>query len=261
MYYELYIDVFFLENFMLDSLILLILNRIMNNGRPYVRPVFGGILGSFLTCLVIIIPLPSVIRIILFHTTVNSVMLCAGLKITRPTQFVQAFLLLYVVSAVLGGTMQIFRPYMRYVGLFYTIAVAAGVMFLQIWKLVSHMHRQKNRILRVTLYTDHGEKQVNALFDTGNELRDWYTGEPVNIIDPETAAVISERVESENGFRLVPYRCVSGEALMKVFRVKKMCVHMEDDRWVEKPLLGIGEEGLSGNREYEMILNPAIFSG
>ena len=47
MYYELYIDVFFLENFMLDSLILLILNRIMNNGRPYVRPVFGGILGSF----------------------------------------------------------------------------------------------------------------------------------------------------------------------------------------------------------------------
>ena len=48
---------------------------------------------------------------------------------------------------------------------------------------------------------------------------------------------------------------------MKVFRVKKMCVHMGDDRWVEKPLLGIGEEGLSGNREYEMILNPAIFSG
>ena len=130
MYYELYIDVFFLENFMLDSLILLILNRIMNNGRPYVRPVFGGILGSFLTCLVIIIPLPSVIRIILFHTTVNSVMLCAGLKITRPTQFVQAFLLLYVVSAVFGGTMQIFRPYMRYVSLFYTIAVAAGVLFL-----------------------------------------------------------------------------------------------------------------------------------
>ena len=111
------------------------------------------------------------------------------------------------------------------------------------------------------MYTEKGEKTANALWDTGNELRDWYTGEPVNIIDPETAAVISERVESENGFRLVPYRCVSGEALMKVFRVKKMCVHMGDDRWVEKPLLGIGEEGLSGNREYEMILNPAIFSG
>ena len=73
---------------------------------------------------------------------------------------------------------------------------------------------------------------------------------------------ISDRIELEKGFRLIPYRCVSGgESVMKVFRVKKMCVHMEEDRWIENALVGIGEESLSGDREYEMILNPAIFSG
>ena len=78
---------------------------------------------------------------------------------------------------------------------------------------------------------------------------------------PETAAELSDRIEMEKGFRLIPYHCVNGESVMKVFRVKKMCVHMEEDRWIENALVGIGEESLSGDREYEMILNPAIFSG
>ena len=46
-----------------------------------------------------------------------------------------------------------------------------------------------------------------------------------------------------------------------MFRARKMCVHMEEDRWIEEPLLGIGEESLSGDGEYEMILNPAVLSG
>lgn len=35
MYYELYIDVFFLENFMLDSLLLMAVNRVMGKRLSY----------------------------------------------------------------------------------------------------------------------------------------------------------------------------------------------------------------------------------
>ena len=35
MYYELYIDVFFLENFMLDSLLLMAVNRVMQYRNSY----------------------------------------------------------------------------------------------------------------------------------------------------------------------------------------------------------------------------------
>ena len=261
MYYELYIDVFFLENFMLDSLLLLIVNRLMNNGRPYSRLLLGGALGSFLTCLVIAAPFTAMIKLLVFHIIVSSAMLCAGLRILRLSQFVQAFVLLYVAALLTGGVMQLFRPYMRYVSIFYAAAAVSYVIILKLWKIISYMHRRQSMILRATLYTDQGEKPVKALLDTGNELRDCYTGEPVNIITPETAAEISDHIELEKGFRLIPYRCVSGESVMKVFRVKRICVHMEEDRWIENPLLGIGEESLSGDREYEMILNPAIFSG
>lgn len=261
MYYELYIDVFFLENFMLDSLLLLIVNRVMNNGRQYGRILLGGAMGSFLTCVVIVVPFPSGVRMLLFHMLVNSVMICAGLRIQRISQFVQAFLLLYVAAFLTGGVIQVFHPYMRYVSVFYAAAVISYVIILKLWKIISYMHRRQNVILNVTLYTDKGEKSVTALLDTGNELRDCYTGEPVNIISPEMVSEISDHIELEKGFRLIPYHCINGESVMKVFRVKKICVHMEEDRWIENPLLGIGEESLSGDREYEMILNPAIFSG
>ena len=76
MYYELYIDVFFLENFMLDSLLLLVVNRVMNNGRSCSRILLGGALGSFLTCLAVAVPLPSVVRILVFYLFISSVMVC-----------------------------------------------------------------------------------------------------------------------------------------------------------------------------------------
>ena len=50
---------------------------------------------------------------------------------------------------------------------------------------------------------------------------------------------------------------------MKVFRIDKMCVHAGrdgGDRWIQKPLFGVGEERLSQNKEYEIILNPGILS-
>lgn len=261
MYYELYIDVFFLENFMLDSLLLLIVNRITNNGRSYGRNLLGSGLGSLLTCLVIALPFPSVLRLILFHTAVNSAMLFAGLRITGLPQFIRMLLILYASAFILGGIMQAFRPYMRYISVFYAAAALSGAVLLWLWKAVSHICRHQEKILKVTLYTEFGQKSVKALLDTGNELRDFYTGDPVNIIDPETAAEIWRYTEPEKGFRLIPYRCVGGESFMKVFRLKKICIHMEEDRWIDSPLVGIGEAYLSGNREYEMILNPAIFSG
>ena len=94
-------------------------------------------------------------------------------------------------------------------------------------------------------------------------MRDVVTGEQVNGLDPEFLHEITERPEAERGFHMIPYHCVSGDQVMKVFRIEKMCVHTGragEERWIQNPLLGIGEETLSGNKEYEIILNPEIFS-
>lgn len=260
MYYELYIDVFFLENFMMDSLILLLTGRLLKNGRPYGRIILGGAVGSLLTCLVIASPLPSAVRMILFHMAVNSIMLFAALQIKSISQFVKAYVLLYVSAVLLGGIMQIFRPYMRYASLFYAVASVSYLIALKLWSVATQIHRCGSTILEMTLYTDKGEKPVRALLDTGNRLYDCVTGDPVSIIDPGIVREITDHPESERGFRYIPYRCIQGESVMKVFRIRRMCVRTDGDKWIENPLLGIGQESLSGEGEYEMILNPSVFS-
>ena len=263
MYYELYIDIFFLENLMMDSLLLLALDHILKCGGTRWRIFLCAALGSLLTCAVVASQLPGTAKIFLFHFCINSVMLLTALKIRSISQFVKAFILLYAVSACIGGIMQIFRPYMRAVSLFYCTAFGAYLLLMRMWKLLSHVAESQSTILEVTLYTSKGEKKARALWDTGNSLRDFVTDDPVNILDPGMLREITDLPETEKGFHLIPYRCVGGEKIMKVFRIEKMCVHTDKDggdRWIQQPLLGVGEERLSQNKEYEIILNPGILS-
>ena len=263
MYYELYIDVFFLENLMMDSLLLLALNHILKSGRTRGRIFLCAGLGSLLTCAAVAVPLPGIAKLFLFHVCINSVMLILGLKIRSIPQFVRAFILLYAVSALLGGIMQIFRPYMRVASLFYCTAFGSYLLIMRIWKFFSHLAGQQENILEVTLYTSEGEITARALWDTGNSLRDFVTNDPVNILDPGFLREITDLPEAEKGFQMIPYRCVGGEQVMKVFRIEKMCVHTGvcgGDRWIQNPMFGIGEETLSQNKEYEIILNPGILS-
>ena len=263
MYYELYIDVFFLENLMMDSLLLLALDHILKCGSTRGRLFLCAALGSLLTCAVVAAPLPGAVKLFLFHACINSAMLFAGLKIKNMPQFVKALLLLYAISAFMGGIMQILRPYMRVASLFYCAAFGSYLLLMRMWKLLSHMAEHQKAILEVTLYTSKGEKTVRALWDTGNSLRDFITDDPVNILDPEILSEITDLPEAEKGFHLLPYRCIGGDQVMKVFRIDKMCVHAGrdgGDRWIQKPLFGVGEERLSQNKEYEIILNPGILS-
>ena len=137
MYYELYIDVFFLENFMLDSLLLLVVNRVMNNGRSCSRILLGGAAWQLSDlsggcCSASFSSQDACVPCIL----VSSVMVCTGLQIMRLSQFVQAFLLLYAAAFLTGGVMQLFRPYMRYASVFYAAAAVSYVLILKLWKVL-----------------------------------------------------------------------------------------------------------------------------
>ena len=103
MYHELYIDLFFLENLMMDSLLLLALDHILKCGTPRGRLFLCGAVGSFFTCVVIAIQLPRIMKLLLFHLVINSVMIFFGLGIRCVAQFVRAYVLLYAVSVIMAG--------------------------------------------------------------------------------------------------------------------------------------------------------------
>lgn len=58
MYYEVYIDVMFLVNFMMDVLILFSVKALMKMPGSMKRVIAGGLVGSGLSCLVVICGCP-----------------------------------------------------------------------------------------------------------------------------------------------------------------------------------------------------------
>lgn len=258
MYYELYIDLFFLENFMMDSLLLFAVNRILKCGAGPGRILAGGASGSVLTCLATAVPFPAAVKMLIFHMGINSFMLVAGLGIRNVRQFAKSFVLLYFSAVCIGGIMQLFLPYLRWASVFYGIAVLSWFAFTRLWRICVCIYRQQESVLDVELFTENKIIKIKALWDTGNRLVDALTGSPVNILDPVFAAEVFEADERQKGIRYIPFRCVGGENTMQIFRIEKMCIHKKGEYWIMNPVLGISGERVSSDGEYQMILNPEI---
>lgn len=261
MYYELYIDVLFLVNFMMDSLLLLSVNQMLKCPTTHGRIFLGGAIGSVLTCAVIAMPVPGGIKFILFHTAVNTIMIKTGLRVKGKKQFWKAFGLLYIASFLFGGILQALRPYVRTGSLFFAAAVCCYYLMRGIWKFLVRLKELQKKICEITLYTSTGEQKVKALIDTGNALNDNLSKEPVSVVDKALAKSILSDEDVKNGFHYIPYRTVGKESVMPVFRIKKMCIHLEEEKWIDRPFIGVCKERVSEQEEYQMILNPDLLGG
>ena len=260
MYYELYLDVFFLENFMMDFLLLLLIKRMLRCTATPGRICFGAAVGSGLTCIIVMIPIPCVfIKFILFHMFVNTCMIRAGLKIKNKTEFAKAFFLLYVGAFLLGGLLQAVQSYLRVGSLFFAIAIGGYYVVSGIWDCISRLQRVTEFRCQVDLFLEENMFSVEGIVDTGNNLFDPVTGEPVHILDCETAKRLISNL-SERKIRYIPYHSIGKkEGVLAVLRIERMRIRGKQERWMEKPIIGISEEIVSADGKYKMILNPNSF--
>lgn len=260
MYYELYVDVLFLVNFMMDYILLLIVRKMLQCTATHGRICIGAAVGSLLTCLVVVLPIPyAVVKLILFHVLVNTCMIRVGLKIKTIRSFLKAIIMLYIGSFLLGGIMEVFRPYVRVGSLFLLIAIIGYYLVVAIWKFISYMQRWNQCHYVVDLYLGSEKYQIKGMIDTGNGLRDPISGKPVNILDRHTARQLLGE-EDLKDVRYIPYQSIGKKTgVLPAVQLDRMCIRKDTDCWVEKPLIAISEETISKGGEYEMILNPNLF--
>ena len=260
MYYELYIDVFFLVNFMMDYILLLITKQMLHCSATHRSVCLGAAAGSLLTCIIVVLPLPAAfIKFILFHMFVNTCMIRAGLKIKNRRDFAKAYFLLYVGSFLLGGIMQSLQNYLRAGSLFFAIAIMGYYAVSKIWDLLAKVQRIESFQCQVDLYIGKKELSVRGIIDTGNQLCDPSAGTPVHILDRNEARKFLAD-ESMKGIKYIPYHSIGkqGGVLMAI-HIDRMRVCGEEECWLESPLIGISEETVSAEGEYKMILNPKAF--
>lgn len=261
MYYELYIDVLFLTNFMMDSLLLLAVKKVMkcpvSNGRVFL----GSAAGAVLTCLLLVCPLPTALKLPAGYVGISVFMVRTGLNLKWGKLFWKAYGLLFVAAFFTGGILQALRPWFRTGSIFFAAAVVAYYLLCGIWQCLLRLGRQQAQICEVILHIGERTCQVQALVDTGNGLTDPLSGEPVSVIDSDCAKQILGEEKESKGIRYIPYRTVGGEGVMPVFRAKQMevCLEKEGEKFqMQRPVIGICEGKVSEQEDYQMILNPDI---
>ena len=267
MHYELYIDVLFLENFMMDSLLLLIVSRVFRRKREYVGTLLGGMFGSVSTCITMSVSIPVWMKSLLFYVGIPVLMLRVTEKEHSTVQLLKELFLLYLSAIFLGGILTIFRPYLRYMSLFYVVTVFSTQGILISWKFLRTIKLNQERCCEVVLYTTSCDYKSQALKDTGNFLTDPFSGESVHILDcrfyeqmctgemPEMSDVGKVVKEEATQIRYIPYRSIGGSSVMKVFRIRRMCVGKKEKQWIESPLIGVSECPICEDGHYQLILN------
>lgn len=267
MQYELYLDVFFLENFMMDFLLLMLLRRILApDSRAFsVRITLGAALGAAMTCAVVILPIPyAFIKILLFHGVISILMLKTGLGVGWGRELIKAVLFLYIGAFLIGGIMSFLRQYLRGISLFFVLSLLGYYLASGVWSLIESLVRDKESHCTVILYNRGRSCRKKALIDTGNRLRDDITGRPVSIVGPGTAKLlgIAVREEIPEKIRYVSYHSIGKEAgVLPIFEIDKMYL-IADKKKTEllRPLLAVCEGEMDFD-DYGMILNPDIYFG
>lgn len=259
MQYELYIDVFFLVNFMMDYILLMLLRKMLVCSAVHVRVILGAAAGAVLTCVIIAVPIPyALVKLLLLHGAVNVIMLKLGLCIPWGRPFLKAFFFLYAGGFLLGGIMFFLRQYVRIGSLFFILALLGYFLAAGIWSLMEALIRYNRTHCAAELYRGDKRLCTKVLIDTGNRLRDERTGKPVSVIEPGAARTLGF---SECGnIRYISYHTIGkAKGTLPLFEIDRMCLARGREKTeVHKPLLAVcGEE--MGSDDYQMILNPDIF--
>jgi stage II sporulation protein GA (sporulation sigma-E factor processing peptidase) len=256
-YYELYIDVLFLVNFMMDYILLLITRKIIKSKISYGNICLGALVGSVLTCVVAAIPVPyTFIKFILFHAVINVVMIKIGLRIRWNRDFLRALITLYISGFLVGGVFSCLDQYVKTGSLFFALAIASYYISSGVLAFLMSLLHFGRYFCQVNLYVGEKTCTARALLDTGNRLSDAMTGKAVSIIDKEVAETLFEGKLPER-IRYISYHSIGRKnGVIPIVTIDRMCICGDEDEWIEAPMIGISESTLSSGKEYDMILNP-----
>lgn len=252
-YYELYIDVFFLVNFMMDYLLLRLTGKMMKCSATHGRIVAGAAAGALCACAAMVIPwINTFVRFILLHAAGSILMVKIGFKIGWDRTFLRACIMLYISAFLVGGVMEYFHQYVRRASLFFALALVGYFVSLGIWELVTYLAGRNAVRCKVRLIKEDREYMAEALIDTGNRLRDPATGKPVSIISARAWEMLGAEERC-----YIPYHSVGKpDGVLPAAALDKMCVYEKTPVWLDRPIVAVCED--ITDDDYEMLVHPDL---
>lgn len=205
---KMYIDLFFIFNFIIDFIITLSVSIMLKRKSSYIRMILSSLLGGFSSLLLFTSLNKILIEII---SIVLMVVISFGYKGIR--YVIKNILYMYILSTLLGGIIYLFNIKVSnnvFLSYLIIIIIAIEVMVLYI-KENKKMKNIYNNYYKVDIYFKSNDKlSLIGFVDTGNNLYDPYKKRPI--------ILISNKYYRNDNFILVPYHTLSGNGLLKCIK-------------------------------------------
>ena len=260
---EIYLDLVFLENFLMDFILLLMVGKLLHKPIRPPRLLAAAFLGGV-----------SAVLLCLLHPPAFLLQMCnlfAGwcvLLLSYPLkrlEYLTALLFLYGSAFALEGMLRFLGRFMGNRGqhrLYFLVGMLffGWLFFRTLWRQIQMQKQKEELLLPVTILWDGKQIDCTGLLDTGNALREPTTGKPVMIVEQ---AVFTEHEISLPNDRcfLIPFRSIgrSNGMLRGVLAEECWIGQAEQKKRYRKVMLGIYHGKLSQKAEYQVILQPAFW--
>lgn len=265
---EVYADVLVIINYTVNLLCLLAAGRILGRVIPRWRLCAAALLGG-LGSLIIFFPLPrwgwSVFQVFL---TVLMTICAFGFGHGR--RFLHAISAVLIASFLFAGLLFALYLFVAPAGmLFYqgvvyfdlsafSLLLGIGVAYLVIQTVDRFLlgKREKQLTYRLTLWKEGRTLDLKAFADTGNRLKEPFSGAPVIVCDRE----VVERLwppKEQQPFRIIPFDTVAGEGALKGYRPDKALLQGPEIYLETRDVyIAASPQPLSG--EFQAIINPQL---
>lgn len=255
MYYEFYIDVFFMENMILDYLVLLLAGIVLKQAFKPGRILLASLIGAIGACLLVLSPVKNILLLCGAGTGLLICMVKAGYGIKQKRSLVKSSLVVVGVALLLGGIVQ---ALVSQITLPVTAVGILSAFILTLFLKGYQSFKYKTQNIYDIELAYHGKTlRVRGLRDTGNQLIDPVSKKPVSIIYRDA---VRELLDKDMRMYYVPYHSIGkSSGILPAVTLDYMSIQREKDlQRVEHPLIAVSKEPVNKEGRYQMILHSFV---
>lgn len=281
MYYEIYIDVVFVTNLLMDYFLLRVVGRLLSCKKSRKRTLLAAVAGAFISCLLLFIPAEDFLpAAVLCHGACAYLMIRIGLGLKKGGLLAKAMTALYLTAFLCGGFWEVLSS-----GFGITVRTFLLFAFCTYFGLSAFIYLGDSlrvgmrHIYPVTLSYGGRVQSAYGLYDTGNLLTEPLSGKPVSVVRaelleailPEEMTESLKHIKENHGEkestqlaalhpRFVPYRAVGKEdGMLLAVTLEDLCIHTPKEViHVEKPMFALLEEPSALEKECKVLLNSRL---
>lgn len=281
MYYEVYIDIVFLTNLLMDYILLRLVGKLFRCRGSRKRYLLAATIGALFSCFILYVQMDGFLPVvILLHGACAMGMLWLGCGLKKGSLLVKAMVSMYLTAFLLGGLWVAVTAGGQMTWDNFLLFAAGSYFGLSALIYLSDSIRaQRKNIYPITLSYQGKVQSAYGFYDTGNLWTDPISGMPVSVMKPELLEpMLSGELlnklkhlnenpgeqESTELLRLKPrflsYRTVGQEeGMMLAITLEDLCIHTPREVvHVSGPVFALAFEPSALEKEYKVLLNSKL---